>query len=785
LGRIAGSILEPGQGVLGTSTSRSDGLAKVTGGARWTGDVSLPGLMHAAILRSPYPHALIRHIDARRAAALPGVVVLTRDHLEGIDPYYGITIIDQPIVALDRVRYAGDVVAAVAANDIELAREAIELIDVEYEPLDAVTDPVAAVLPTAPVIHPQDRVKPSLFVGGSADTFRTSQNVCAGYRVSTGDTQAALRGAAEVMEETYVVPSITHGYLEPNTAVASWSGDDLTVWTSTQSPSAVRIQLAEMFGLPHSRVRVIVPFVGGAFGGKSYAKIEPLVAALARRAKRPVRLALSREEVFLTLARHGAVVTITSGFTADGLILARNVDVIYDTGAYADSGPRTCKKGGYLAGGPYRIPNQALTARAVYTNKVPAGAYRGFGLPQVCWAYESHMDAIALRIGRDPVEVRRRNLLRDGDTFVTGEHLVSVGLGACLQAVAERMVPAPAPTLTPAGSAASPWLSRGVGVAVSMKSMTTPTSSVATVTLNSDGSVQVSTSSVELGQGVQTVLAQIAAEALAVRPELVAVTFPDTDVTPFDQATISSRTTFMMGNAVLGAARKVREELLDLAADHLEVATADLELHDGAVFPRGLPTMRTRYGDVLARRFGGRSGALAASHTYASAGGIEVSSGRALGQATECWMYAAVGAEVEVDRQTGSIRILRITTAVDAGRALNPTQCDLQNEGSMLVGLGSALFEELVYDNGQLMNGTFLDYRMPSLGDHPVTFESILVEVPHPSGPFGAKGVGESAISAIAPAIANAIAAATGLRIRTLPIRPESLVRQLLDPEEE
>jgi CO/xanthine dehydrogenase Mo-binding subunit len=753
---------------IGRAVPRVDGRAKVTGRVAYAEDAPFAGL-HAVAVRSPYPHALIRGIDISAVERIPGVVTLTATDLKDIDQRFGITVLDQCIVADERVRYVGDIVAAVAAPSMETATRCAELIEVDYEPLGAVLDPVSAMLPESDLVHPVDFAPADLFIGAPVEILRPNRNVCAAYRVESGAVDRAWSDAELTHEGIYRVPSIHHGHLEPHVATASWSGSALTVVSSTQGPSAVRAQLADLFRIPQADVRVVVPHVGGAYGAKSYAKLEPLVAALARKAGRAVRMRLTREEVFLTISRHAAIVRIRSGFTSDGRLTAREVEVVYDTGAYADGGPRACKKGGYLSGGPYRIPNQRLTARCVYTNKVPAGAFRGFGVPQVCWAYESHLDEIARIVGLDPVEIRKRNLLRTGDSFVTGEELTSVGLGACLEAVQRALGGAENDPISSSET-------RGTGVALSMKSMTTPTTSIAAVTLNADGSVHVSTSSVELGQGIHTVLGQIVGEVLSVEPSRVRVSLPDTDVTPFDQSTISSRSTFSMGNAAAGAARKVRTQLLALASDVLEASVDDLRTENGRVSVVGSGRGAT-YAQIIDSAFRGRGGALIATFTYEAKGGIDTATGRAVGRATECWMYAAVGAEVVVDRETGAIRVERIVSAIVAGRAINPAQCHLQNEGSMLTGLGSALFEELLYDGGQPTNASFLEYQLPSIRDHPTRFDSILIEEPHPSGPYGAKGVGESSIPAIAPAIGNAVAAALGGRpMATLPLRPGDVV---------
>ena len=760
---------------VGTDLGRVDGADKVAGSAVYTADITLPGLLHAKVLRSSVPHARLVRVDATRAEHELGVVVLTREDLAGTHPYFGPVVRDQPIVAIDAVRFVGDVVAAVAAEERDLAEEALELIDVEYELLPAVTDPTAAMAPGSTVIHATRETPGVTFIDMASVHFQTESNICSFYHVEQGDVTSAFADADEVFEDVYTTPMIQHGHIEPHAAIAYWeSSGRLVVHTSTQNPSVIRTQLAELFGLPETSVRVIVPYVGGGYGAKTYPKLEPLIAALARKAHRPVELTLTREEVFMTAVRHAAVVTIKTGVRRDGTIVGRQVATTYDTGAYADIGPRTAKNGGYASGGPYRIENQDLTSYCVYTNKPPAGAFRGFGVPQVCWAYESQMDDIARRLGSDPVALRRQNLVVEGDLFVTGDRLVSVGLRSCLDRVAESIGWQGVESTQPIATG-DPDLVRGLGVAVMIKSTMTPSNSAASVRLNADGSATLMTSSVEIGQGAHTALAQIVADSIGIPASRAFVTFPDTDVTPYDQSTSSSRTVFSMGRAAREASLQIREQLLQIAASEFEVATRDLDIVDGRIVARGVPERSMTISEAFRRQFGTAVGSLFGAYDFQTAGGLDPDTGK--GRASAFWFFSAAGAEVEVDRRTGKVQVLRAVTAVDVGKAINPRQCDLQNEGSMLTALGSALFEEMLFDNGQPVNSTFLDYMLPSMEDHPKEFQSLLIETPHPDGPFGAKGMGEAALGAVAPAIGNAVANALGgARIRDLPLRPDRVL---------
>jgi CO/xanthine dehydrogenase Mo-binding subunit len=763
---------------IGVDVRRVDGFDKVTGNAQYTADVVLPNMLYAKVLRSTNPHARLLRVDASRAERELGVVTLTRDDLAGMaDPYYGPVVKDQPIVAIDTVRYVGDTIAAVAAEERDIAEEALDLIEVDYESLPIVTDPVEAMQPGAAVIHADRRTPDVTFLDMKSVHFQADSNVCSTYHVEQGDVEAGFAESEEVFEDTYTVPMIQHGHIEPHATTAYWTAaGSLVVYTSTQNPSVIRTQLAELFELPESKVRIIVPYVGGGYGAKTYPKLEPLVAALARKARRPVQLALTREEVFMTSVRHAAVVRIKTGVKRDGTLVARKVHAIYDTGSYADIGPRTAKNGGYASGGPYRIPNQHLTSDCVYTNKPPSGAFRGFGVPQVCWAYESQMDDIARRLGLDPVEMRQKNLIQENDVFVTGDTLISVGLSECLDQAARAVGWTDTASATRATD--NPDIVRGIGVAAMIKSTMTPSNSAASVRLNSDGSATLLTSSVEIGQGPMTSLAQIVAESLGLPVERVSVSFPDTDHTPYDQSTSSSRTTFSMGHAAQQACAEIRAQVLEIAANELEVAETDLEIVDGVVRVKGSPAHQMTISQVFKAKFGTPVGSIFGGHDFQTAGGLDPDTGK--GRASAFWFLSSAAAEVEVDKRTGKVRVLRAVTAADVGKAINPRQCDLQNEGSMLTALGSALFEEMLFDNGQPINASFLDYMLPSMEDYPDRFTSLLIETPHPDGPFGAKGMGEAALGPVAPAIGNAVANALGgIRIRDLPLRPERIVAAL------
>src|SRR5215831_10198882 len=411
---------------LGADVRRVDGPAKIRGWAQYTADIELPGMVYAKVLRSIYPHARLVRVDASKAEKFPGVVaVLTRNDLKEKSAYYGPVVKDQPVVAMDRVRYVGEVIAAVAAEGRDIAEE--------------VLDPVEAMKPEAPILH-KESARSEIRLDKDSFAFKSNTNVLNTYHVEEGDIAVGFRESDEIFEDVYTSQKIQHGHIEPHAAVAYWEpSEKLVIYTSTQNPSSIRAQLAELFDLPQSQVRIIVPFVGGGYGGKVHPRLEPLTATLARKARRPVQWVLTREEVFLTGHCHASVVKIKTGVKRDGTIVARQVEAVYDTGAYALTGPSTSKNGGEVAGGPYRIGHQHLTSYCVYTNTPPTGPYRGFGVPQVCWAYESQMDDIARRLGIDPLELRLKNLVHEGDVFVTGDKLVSVGISECVKRAAEAV----------------------------------------------------------------------------------------------------------------------------------------------------------------------------------------------------------------------------------------------------------------------------------------------------------------------------------------------------------
>ena len=764
---------------VGVSTPRLENRDKITGRIVYTINMELPGMLHAKVLRSPVAHARLTRIDASRAEALPGVrCVLTRDDLTrgDIDPYFGPVIRDQPIVAIDKVRYVGDAAAAVAADTEQIAEEALRLIAVEYDELEPLVDPVEAVRDSAPLIH--ESLQPAqVFADVQSLHFGAGRrNAASHFKLRKGDVEAGFGAADLVVENEYYVPPVQHAALEPHAALAQVHADGrIEVWSCNQNPSVVREQVASVFRTPLSRVRVAVPYVGGGYGAKTYAKLEPLVVALARKAGRPVRLIASREDVFYIIVRHAVRTRLKTGVTKDGRLMARQAELYYDKGAYADIGPRTSKNGGYSSGGPYRIPNLKLDSYAIYTNKTPGGAYRGFGVPQVCWAYEQQMDQIAERLGVDPLEIRLRNVVGEGDSFATGEILHAVPIREALLRAAEAI-------RWSEPSHTDVRLARGKGLACMIKSTMTPTVSSATVKMEEDGSATVLTGTVEIGQGSDTMVAQIAADVLDVPVGRIHVVHSDTAVTPYDQSTSSSRSTFSMGNAVRQAAGEVRAQLVEMAARQLELAPQDVVLAGGYASPKGLPSRRLLYAQIFRGHFGMGVGSIMGRGLFKTEGGLDPETGQ--GKASAFWFSGAGACEVEVDTETGVVGIVKYVAVVNAGKVINPLLAKGQVEGSVICALGHTFYEEMVYRDGALVNPNFADYRLPTAYETPRDLEVILLEDAHREGPYGAIGIGEPAVAPVAPAVANALARATGVRIFDLPITPEKLLRGLRDRKE-
>jgi CO/xanthine dehydrogenase Mo-binding subunit len=745
-----------------SKAARVDGFEKVTGEAKYTGDLNLPGLLEAKVLRSPLPHARIETIEARKAAALPGVVaILSRDDVKDINPFYGNCLRDRPLVALDRVRFVGEPVAVVAAEDPLIAEEALSLIDVRYDELPCLATVADALVPGAPLLHENiadtGEFHDIASVGGAM-----KPNVCHYEYFERGDIARGFAEADEIIEETFEFPMIYQYAMEPHTSVARVTDGGITLWSSSAHPFLVRSELAHMFGLPHAKVEVIVPYVGGAYGSKSYFKIEPLIVAMARKTGgRPVRLAQSVPESMLTTRRHSASVRIKTGFKRDGTLLAREAEVVMDTGAYADNGPRVAKRAISRMIGPYKLRHCKVDVSAVYTNTVPAGSMRSIGGPQTIWALESHMDTIAYRVGVDPLEFRMRNLLDRGEALKAGATPIDADLRQGTRVAADAV----------SWTGRSERIGKGRGIAVGVSDSEAMPVSVALVRLLADGSIILLAGTTEVGQGARTILSQIVAHELDVPHESVSMRGTATLATPFDRSTGASRSTTVMGSAVRIAALDLRKQLIAAAVEALDTGASNVTLRNGTA---SAGERCLTYGKVVSAYFGMPGGELI--------GRGYMRPGQGLGSTFPLFWETGMGAaEISLDIETGTIKIDRYITVADVGRAINVVQAEGQDEGAAIQGLGHTLFESLHYEKGQPLNANLVDYRVPRFTDTPANFESALIENEDGPGPYGAKGMGESGIVSIAPAIGNAIFQATGVRIRTLPLTPERVWRALKD----
>ncbi|APR39545.1 xanthine dehydrogenase family protein molybdopterin-binding subunit [Paraburkholderia sp. SOS3] len=752
---------QPAQKQIGRSLNRLEARSKVTGRADYIHNLVLPRMLHGKILRSTVAHGKITGIDTSAARELPGVfgVYTAQDIVKVIpEPYYGPAFHDQPILALEKVRYIGEPVAVVLATDPHIAEEATHLIMVDYEDMPAVFDEVQAAQSDDVLVH--EFLRPAgTFPDLQHLAGRKGTNVALDYRLRRGDVEAAFASAAHVFEDTFRTQQVMHTPLEPMVSVAEPDAGmgTLTVHTASQSPSFVRIEIARLLGWDENRVRVKSALLGGGFGAKLYIKVEALVVALALLAKRPVKVSLTMEEQFFTITKHATTFRMKTAVSADGRITGRKCEVWWNGGAYADIGPRVTQKSGFTATGPYEIENVSIDSYQVYTNLPPAGAFRGFGIPQMVWAYESHADMIARALQIDPVEFRRRNLLREGRMHPTGTTMHDAAVELVLERVADRMN-WNAPFERGTGT-----LRRGRGIGVGFKALVAPTTSMAMISLAGDGSCTVYSSTVDMGQASETAIALMAGEVLGIPAERIKVMRPDTDVTPYDMATLGSRSTFHMGHAVRLAAEDVNRKIAELA-EELGVPS--------------VPAMRA--GELLRRKYKMQAGNIVGIGSFIP---NYESPSHETGQSeniTPNWMVGGCGVEVEVDTETGHFRLLRFENVVDCGTPINPKVVDTQISGAAIMQLGITLFERMEFDEaGQLRNASFAEYKIPGIHDIPAKIGRETVESVQNNGPFGAKGVGESSTFGVASAIAEAIEDAVGVRLTSLPLTPESVYRAL------
>jgi CO/xanthine dehydrogenase Mo-binding subunit len=743
---------------VGRSVPRLEGRDKVTGRAEYTHTMRVPGMLHAKLFRSTVAHGRIKSIDTSAAKKVPGVLhVVTVDDVMKVlkSPYYGPAFHDQPILAHEKVRFVGEPVAAVIATDPHIADQAVQLITADYEELPAVFDEVDA-LTSKVYVH--DQLKPA---GTFADLKHLKDakntNLALDYQLRRGDFDKAYAAAEHKFEHEFRTQKVLHLSFEPFACIADYKDTHVTLYDSSQGPSFVRTEIARLLGWPENKVRVKVPYLGSGYGSKLYIKLEALALALSMVARKPVKVAYTFEEMFYQITRHPSTFRIKSGVDKDGKIVARKCEVYWNGGAYADIGPRVTQKSGLTASGPYQIDNLDIDSYALYTNEVPSGALRGFGVPQLVWAYEGHMDMMARALKMDPVEFRRKNIVHEGEPHATGQILKDSPVEKVMDKVLERMNWSKS-----FDRGNHPTIKRGRGFAVAIKAVISPTTSVAIVNVAADGSTTLYCGTSDMGQGSDTAMAQMVGEVLNIPAESVRVVPRDTDVTPYDMGTLGSRSLFHMGHAVQRAATEARDKLKALAKEVGEPEGSNIPIPE-----------------LFQKRYGMQAGNVIGSGIYKP---DYVPPAKGTGQSpnvTPFWMVSGAGAEIEVDTETGHVKITKLVNVVDCGRAINPKSVETQISGAALMHLGFTMFEKMYMDGGQVTNASLADYKIPGFHDVPEVMENIYIEHEQTNGPFGAKGVGEVATFCVGPALANAIDDAVGVRIMEMPLNAEIVYRAL------
>ena len=762
---------------VGGRLPRLEADEKISGEAQFLDDITRPRTLHTAYLQSPFAHARIVSCNTDAAIALPGVrAVLTGEDFPRLG---GGGVKDMPILARDKVRYAGEPVAVVAADTTAIAQAAVHLIEVGYDELPTALSIDAALAATAPLLHQdfEDYEK--------SHELEHSGNVLSYQEMTEGDVDLAWAGCDVVLENEFTTQSQYHHAMEPTGALAEFdAAGKVTIWSTTQSVFRVQADVAQLLDMPMSKVRAVSPRIGGTFGGKGSAHVQPVAVELARRTRRPVKVVLPRSDDFtMMLRRHPSKIRIKTGAMKDGTLVAREVEILLDGGAYCAESAEVLGFALLMARGPYNIPNVRVTGRVVYTNKLRSAGFRGFGNPQVTFAGESQLDEIAVQLDLDPFDIRIKNAVSAGDKWMGGQTLDACGLVECIEKARDAARREPRPTAT------KPGKRRGLGVAC-LAHVCGFLSTSANVRLLEDGTVTLSTGAVDCGQGSDTALAQICAESLKLGTERVNYVNPDTDASPYNWGTSGSRVTYMVGRAVAAASERVKEKIFEHAAEMLECAKEDLELRPGGMVGiAGVPDQKISFAAVSGRAHWAIGGPIMGQDSLMY-DGERFDPKRAVIKGFPfsnigTYVFGAQVVEIEVDEVTGEISVVEAWSAHDVGRAINPLAVEGQIQGGFVQGIGYALNEEMVWDNGTLINPTMVDYKVPGALDVPYAITPIIVEHPEPSGPFGAKAIGEPGLIGVAPAIANAVADATNVRLRDLPMTPERMFRAMTERQKE
>jgi CO/xanthine dehydrogenase Mo-binding subunit len=776
---------------VGKKVSRDDAVPKLTGEATFVSDMVLPGMLYARVKTSPHARATIKSIDTSAAEAMTGV----RAVLTGADfPFkLGLYVVDRDILARKEVRHFGEAVAAVAADSLEIAQRAVDAIQVEYEELEPVLHPREAVKESAPLVHPD---LGDYAYMEAAFTPRPGTNIANHTRLRKGDVEKGFAESEWIIEREYTNPSVQHVPMETHVAIVQWgSRDQVHIWSSAQSPYALRNLFAIAFDLPHRNVRVEVPYVGGGFGGKAGIGIEPLIALLSRAAKgRPVKLTATREEEFSLLpCRSQLTYLIKTGVSSEGRILAQEMTMYWDSGAYADYAVNVTRASGYSAGGPYEIPNATVDAYTIYTNKPFGTAYRGFGHVEFFWGLERHMDLVANAIGMEPLEFRLKNTLKPGSVTLTGELITehTGSISACLEKAAEMIDYG---HITESEQSAAALQGKKIGKAVvglhKAPAMPPFTATAVILKMNEDASVTANLTLTDYGQGTYVAVAQMIAERLRMPVDRVKVAFEsDTDRDPYDWQTVASKGLILSGNAAILAADDLLAKGYHDAAQVLRANTRDLD-HDGdGVFLRHRPEHKVSWQEMAVgyayHNGNGIGGPLVGVGRYVAQGLTQLDKETGEGHPALDWTYGAHGMIVAVDPVTGAYDVLKVSSVFDVGRVINPDAFRGQAIGGMIQGLGTATVEGYIYDEkGHLLNPSFTDNKIPTAKDIPMEVEIAGIETPQLDGPYGARGVAEHSMISVAAALGNAIQRATGAELTHMPVRAEDVWRALnrMDP---
>ncbi|HKL59701.1 MAG TPA: xanthine dehydrogenase family protein molybdopterin-binding subunit [Sphaerochaeta sp.] len=763
--------------VIGKSETRKDSRDKVTGAAQFGADITLTGMLHGAVLRSKIPHGIIKSLDVSLAREAEGVraVVTGKD----VPFFIGRSILDQTFMAIDKVRYEGEPIALVAADTLEQAYAAVRLMKVEIEELPAVNDVLKAMEPDSPLVH--DKLASYTHVSAVRPVDGT--NIYDHFTLRKGDVEKGFAEADVIVENEYNSAILHHAAIENHMSIAKVDpSGKITVWTPAQSPFYIRGELARALNMPENMIRIVVPPIGGGFGGKLEVRAEQLAIALALHTNgRPVKLVFSREEDFLAgTVRAGVHFKVRTGATKDGKIVAFESVNYWDAGAYSTISPTVTLKANVILPGPYDIENIKTDGYCVATNKQLGTAQRGFGVAEASYAHEQQMDALAKALNMDPLELRLKNIMVDGSKASTGETLFSVGMKACLEEAAEALgwKDHPISWITEDGKI------RGRGLGTFMKFTGTPSYTSVTIKLNFDGTAVVSYSTTELGQGVGIVIPQIVSEELGIPLGKISTVQVDTDYTPLDKTTTSSRATFHLGNATIKAASDAKRQLLEWIGFVWKTDVARLRFEKGGVIVQldehGKSTGKQARMDELYKNNLIRNGNPITGYGIYETTDIWHKPDPETYQTerlTAMWFFGANAAEVEIDPDTGKTHVIKVVAAHDIGKALNPLGCLQQVEGGVVMGIGNTLLEEFIHRDGYLMNGNMVDFKIPTSMDTDTEIVMRLIESsPHPEGPYGAKGIGEPAMCATQSAVASAVAHALGVPVTHIPIKGENIL---------